>query len=265
MSALYLFTLLVYPLDFALKLAIAFLLGAAIGFERQWQHRSAGLRTNTLVSLGSAAFVLISETVTGHTGDVTRIAGQIVTGIGFLGSGVIMRDGLNVQGLNTAATIWCSAAVGSLAGFGLFLEAILTAAAVILAHLTLRPLGKLLNRRYGQRSGPSTSYLVFITALAEVENAVRGLLMQAVSDDETLAVHALKSSEQRKHPIKASKHELSRHELNKQEPNAMVIIVAEILTTGKQDKKIEAITSRLLLERGVSEARWEVRTPEQEY
>ncbi|MCS6834237.1 MAG: MgtC/SapB family protein, partial [Flammeovirgaceae bacterium] len=108
-------------LEFTLRLLIALVLGAAIGFERQWRQKSAGLRTNTLVSIGSAAFTLISYSLTSledgvYKGDATRIIGQIVTGIGFLGAGVIMKDGMNIQGLNTAATIWCSASVGALAG-----------------------------------------------------------------------------------------------------------------------------------------------------
>jgi putative Mg2+ transporter-C (MgtC) family protein len=110
-------------LDFIARLSWALFLGAAIGFERQWRQKSAGLRTNALVSLGAAAFTLISFALTFqedeiYRGDATRIIGQIVTGIGFLGGGVILREGLNVQGLNTAATIWCSAAVGSSAGVG---------------------------------------------------------------------------------------------------------------------------------------------------
>ena len=138
-------------LDFILRLTLAIVLGAAIGFERQWRQKSAGLRTNTLVSLGSAAFTLISFSITSfddgvYKGDATRIIGQIVTGIGFLGAGVIMKDGMSIQGLNTAATIWCSAAVGALAGVGLFAESAIVAGAVMLTHLALRPLGLKLSR-----------------------------------------------------------------------------------------------------------------------
>src|SRR5208283_3832373 len=107
---------------------------------RQWRQKNAGLKTNTLVSLGSAAFMLASASIHVSTVDLTRIAGQIVTGIGFLGAGVIMRHGFTVMGLNTAATIWCSAAVGSLAGLGLYLQATVTAIIIIVSHVTLRPL-----------------------------------------------------------------------------------------------------------------------------
>lgn len=232
------------PIEFAIKLAVAFALGAAIGFERQWQHRSAGLRTNTLVALGSAAFVLISEVIMGKGGDPTRIAGQIVVGVGFLGSGVIMRDGFTVQGLNTAATIWCSAAVGCLSGFGLLSEAAMTAAAVVLTHLTLRPLGKLLNRRPLQRGEMNTSYYLILTADKACESAIRERVMELVSDAEQVTLNSLKSSA--KNPSQS-------------------LISAEILTRKPEERVVEGLTAEILLERGVEEARWEVRTREQEY
>jgi putative Mg2+ transporter-C (MgtC) family protein len=232
------------PIEFAIKLAAAFALGAAIGFERQWQHRSAGLRTNTLVALGSAAYILISEVILGKSGDPTRIAGQIVVGVGFLGSGVIMREGFNVQGLNTAATIWCSAAVGCLSGFGLFAEAAMTAAAVVLAHLVLRPLGKVLNRRPLQRSEMNTSYYLILTADKAHETAIREQVISLVSDASQIALNALKSTTQ-----------------NPQQS----IISAEIVARKPEERLIEAITAKILLESGVREAHWEARTREQEY
>src|SRR6202790_2319088 len=99
----------------AIGLTAATLLGAAIGFERQWRQRMAGLRTNTLVALGAASFVVFASLFPGEASP-TRVAAQVVSGIGFLGAGIIFREGLNVRGLNTAATLWCSSAVGLLAG-----------------------------------------------------------------------------------------------------------------------------------------------------
>src|ERR1700729_584409 len=99
-----------------LRLGVALLLGSAIGFERQWNQKMAGLRTNALVALGSCGFVVFSAMI--GQGDPTRVAAQVVTGIGFLGAGVILREGINVHGLNTAATLWCSAMVGTFAGAG---------------------------------------------------------------------------------------------------------------------------------------------------
>ncbi|HEX9510907.1 MAG TPA: MgtC/SapB family protein [Puia sp.] len=93
--------------QFSLRLFLALLLGAAIGVERQWRQRMAGLRTNTLVSLGASIFITLAVKI---GGDATgRVASYVVSGIGFLGAGVIMKDGMNVKGLNTAATLWCSA------------------------------------------------------------------------------------------------------------------------------------------------------------
>ncbi|MCC5813410.1 MAG: MgtC/SapB family protein [Leptospira sp.] len=98
--------------EFLFRLGLAFGLGILIGIERQYRQRLAGLRTNTLVSVGSALFIMLSESITGDASP-SCVAAQIVSGIGFLGAGVIMKEGLNVKGLNTAATLWCSAAVGS--------------------------------------------------------------------------------------------------------------------------------------------------------
>ncbi|MCS3531521.1 MgtC/SapB family protein [Chryseobacterium sp. JUb7] len=124
-------------LEFAIRLLTALILGASIGFERQWHQKSAGLRTNTLVCLGSAAFILLSIKI---GGDATgRVASYIVSGIGFLGGGVIMKDGLTVRGLNTAATLWCSAAVGSLCASGFPVEAFITVAFIVSTNLFLRP------------------------------------------------------------------------------------------------------------------------------
>ena len=110
------------PEEAALNLAAAFCLSAVIGFERQWRNRLAGLRTNTLVALGAATFVVFAQLYP-EEASPTRVAAQVVSGIGFLGAGLIFREGLSVRGLNTAATLWCSAAIGVLAGAGLPLYA----------------------------------------------------------------------------------------------------------------------------------------------
>ena len=114
-----------------INLAVAMLLGAGIGFERQWRQRMAGLRTNTLVAIGAASFVVFASLIPGD-GSPTRVAAQVVSGIGFLGAGIIFREGMQVTGLNTAATLWCSAAIGLLAGSGHPLHASVAAAFVIL-------------------------------------------------------------------------------------------------------------------------------------
>ena len=94
--------------EFTIRVLVALLAGFIIGFERQWHHKSAGLRTNTLVAVGSALYVLLSIMIIHPNGDITRVIGQVVTGIGFLCAGVIFREGISVHGLTTAVTIWCS-------------------------------------------------------------------------------------------------------------------------------------------------------------
>lgn len=122
--------------EFILRIVVASFAGAIVGLERQWSNKSAGLRTNTLVALGASIFVLLSTLTTAESGDPSRVLGQVVTGIGFLGAGVIFRQGFNVQGLTTAATLWCSAAIGALAGFGYFIFAIICSILVITINLS---------------------------------------------------------------------------------------------------------------------------------
>ena len=111
------------------RLSVALALGSVIGFERQWRQKMAGLRTNALVALGSCGFVVFSAMV--GEGDPTRVAAQVVTGIGFLGAGIILREGINVHGLNTAATLWCSAMVGTFAGAGFWAPSLVATGFVV--------------------------------------------------------------------------------------------------------------------------------------
>lgn len=231
-------------LEFSLRLALALWLGAGIGFERQWRQKSAGLRTNALVALGAAAFTLISFSLTSledgvYKGDATRIIGQIVTGIGFLGAGVIMRDGLNVQGLNTAATIWCSAAVGALAGVGLYAEAVMVAVAVMLTHLLLRPLGIQINRlSFKKEENSLYTYSFVIRCKEQVENHLRVLLLTTVQKDSHLQLRSLKSSDNG--------------------TPAYVYIEAMILANGNHDTEMEKLAGLLTLEYGVTQVSWEI-------
>ncbi len=134
--------------EFTIRLFFALTAGLVIGIERQWHHKSAGLRTNTLVAIGSALYVLLSINITHESGDVTRIIGQVVTGIGFIGAGIIFKEGLNVRGLTTAATVWCSSAVGCLAAAGYYPETLIGTFSIILVNSLLIPLDKwLISRR----------------------------------------------------------------------------------------------------------------------
>jgi putative Mg2+ transporter-C (MgtC) family protein len=222
-------------IQFALHIVVAVLLGAAVGLERQWRQRLAGLRTNALVSMGAAAFVALSLLVE-PTADLTRIAAQVVSGIGFLGGGIILREGLNVRGLNTAATLWCSAAVGSLAGMGYLLPALVTALVVVAANVLLRPLALLINRQpVAQTSEVEVDYLVEVTCREDVEHRLRTLLLQETASD-ALLLKSLKSED-----IEGSNR---------------VRVWAEMGTTGRSDRLIERIVSRLSMEDGTSAVSW---------
>jgi putative Mg2+ transporter-C (MgtC) family protein len=225
-------------ITFFSHILLAVVLGGAIGLERQWRQRLAGLRTNALVALGSAAFVALSAMAAeGEAGaDRTRIAAQVVSGIGFLGGGIILKEGLNVRGLNTAATLWCSAAVGALAGLGYLLPAVLSAALVVLTNVGLRPLAQYIDRQpVAPQSEVETCYLIEVTCRDRVVAHIRDSLLQEAAADGLL----LRS--------------LQREAL---ENSNQVTLTAEIVTAGRNDRLIERITSRLSLEQGTSAIRW---------
>lgn len=132
-------------LEFLSRLGLAAFLGMAIGFERQWRQRATGLHTSTLVAIGAAIFALLDVSLA--AGDTTRIVAGVVTGVGFIAGGVILRSGINVTGLNTAATIWATSAVGALAGFGLWREATISAGVIVVLNLILQPLADAIDAR----------------------------------------------------------------------------------------------------------------------
>jgi putative Mg2+ transporter-C (MgtC) family protein len=132
-----------------LRLALAAVLGGAIGLERELHHKPAGLRTNMLIALGSALFSILSVELGAGAGSPDRIAAQVVTGIGFLGAGAILRSGENIHGLTTAATIWVNAAIGMAAGLGSYVVAS-GAAALTLIVLAILPF---IERRFEERGG----------------------------------------------------------------------------------------------------------------
>jgi putative Mg2+ transporter-C (MgtC) family protein len=159
-----------------ISLCAAFILGALIGFERQYRQRTAGLRTNVLVAVGAALFVDMAATLTGHEGAVHVVA-YVVSGVGFLGAGVIMREEGNVRGLNTAATLWGSAAVGACAGADLILEAVLGALFVLAANTLLRPVANRINNQPLGMATVEASHSVYVIAsMAEQKRAMEALI-----------------------------------------------------------------------------------------
>lgn len=137
------------PLDvYTNRLLCALVAGMAIGLERQLRRRNAGLAVNALVSVGACVFILLSESVIATAmqsggpvnNDNLRVLSQVVTGIGFLGAGVIMKDGFTIHGLNSAATIWCSAAVGCLCGYGMWRQAGIAVLVILFINWILKNL-----------------------------------------------------------------------------------------------------------------------------
>src|SRR5262244_3021165 len=135
------------PSTVATRVLVAFVLGMLAGIERQWHHKNAGLRTHTLVAVGAAAFTIVSAVGLGPTNNPMVIAAGVVTGIGFIGGGVIMHQGPTVQGINTAATLWTTASMGLAAGAGYYTVMALVFAALLLVQFPLGWLETWIDRR----------------------------------------------------------------------------------------------------------------------
>ncbi len=148
-----------------ISLSTAFVLGAAIGLERQLRQRTAGLRTNTLVAVGAAVFVDLAvryHALHGGPPSPLQVVAYVISGVGFLGAGVIMKDGTQVSGLNTAATLWGSAAVGACAGIKLLPEAVLAALFVLAANTLLRPVVNRIQRQPLEEAFSEATYAVTV-------------------------------------------------------------------------------------------------------
>lgn len=180
--------------DLLTRVGLATVLGVAIGLERQWRSRMAGLQTMALVSTGSALYLILGA-YSFPGADPTRVAAQIVSGIGFLGAGVIMKQGLSVTGLNTAATLWSTAAVGALAGAWLWREALASAIIVVAVNLLLHPLAERMDHRrnWGGREHPPVHYLLTVVCREDHGIDIRTLLVQAV-DDSRLQLTSMRSA-----------------------------------------------------------------------
>ena len=212
------------------------LLGATIGLERQWRKSAAGLRTNTLVAVGSALFVLVGP-LTGVKD--TRIAAQIVSGIGFIGGGAILREGLTIRGVNTAATLWCSAAVGALCGSGLLREASVASAVILFANLVLRPITYSLSAEAKLRSDVQTSYLLRLTCREIDESRIRRMIVSAV-DSVNLMLRSIQSS-----PTQST---------------GLLSIASVVISPAKQDQLLEKIVGTLSVDSSVNAISWEIVT-----
>jgi putative Mg2+ transporter-C (MgtC) family protein len=166
-------------LDTLASFGTAFVLGALIGIERQYRQRTAGLRTTVLVAVGAAAFVDLGNRLNGVAG-ATQIAAYVVSGVGFLGAGVIMKGEGGIRGLNTAATLWGSAAVGAFAGADLILEACVASFFVLAGNTMLRPLVNWIDRIPLNVKASEAIYGVSILAARPHEAAVREHVQDAL-------------------------------------------------------------------------------------
>lgn len=222
---------------------MALFCGILIGLERQYRQRTAGLRTCALVASGSALFVLV-EVLTPNASSPTLIAAQVVSGVGFLCAGVIIRDGLSIRGLNTAGTLWCASGVGVLAGSGYYLPALIGSVAVLCANLLLRPTARIINRHsraIEQAAEVPIRYVVRVICLSQQENHIRSLLLQNLHSSE-LTLHALQSQDT--------------------SDSAHIEVRADVQAEGRKDAVLEQVVARLSLEESVSSVRWEVATEE---
>ena len=217
----------------AVCLLAAFLLGTLIGAERQYRQRSAGLRTNALVALGAAAFVDLGMRAGGPGS--TQVMAYVVSGIGFLGAGAIMKEGVNIRGLNTAATLWCSAAVGAAAGAGFLVEATMLTALVVAGNTLLRPLVNAINRIPLDEQASEAIYEVRLTAAPQHAAQAREALIDAlevanypVSDVETV-----------------------------ERGDDLVDVVATLVSTSVVAKELDAVSDRMGKMPGVAHATWE--------
>jgi putative Mg2+ transporter-C (MgtC) family protein len=195
----------------------------------------AGLRTNTLVALGAASFVAFASLVPSEDSP-TRVAAQVVSGIGFLGAGLIFREGLSVRGLNTAATLWCSAAIGVLAGSGYLAQAAVASGFVIFVNLLLRPIVRFINQQPLASTELEVGYLVAVICRNADEAHIRALLLQELAGS-GLAFRRLESSDL--------------------DGSERVRVKAYLTASQRIDAAVERIVGRLSLEATISAARWQ--------
>jgi putative Mg2+ transporter-C (MgtC) family protein len=220
---------------FIFNCTVALLLGTVIGLERQWRQHPAGLRTNALVALGAALFVSLTALVD-EQNSKTRIASYVVSGLGFLGGGVILRDGMNVKGINTAATIWCSGAVGTLAGSGFPLPAVFGTLLILLVHTAFRPAVRWIDARKRMAVDVEAYYRIRVTCQHSQAAVVRRVFLRHVGGHERMSIQGLATEENEKDET---------------------VVIADIYAAERNDRVMEDIVARISIEPDVMAVRWE--------
>lgn len=225
--------------DSVLSLSAAFIMGGLIGLERQFRQRTAGLRTNVLVAVGAAIFVDMANRLGGSDGAV-RVVAYVVSGIGFLGAGVIMREEGSVRGLNTAATLWASAAVGACSGADLVVEAFVGTLFVLAANTLLRPVVNRINRQPMGTTSVEVSCTVYVIAPREHQKRAMSQLHDLL--------------EQLHHPVRdLAVHAFGEHEVE---------IEATLSATSVEGSELDELVARLKNESYVQQAFWSPSTTE---
>lgn len=224
-------------LDSFVSLFSAFVLGTAIGAERQYRQRVPGLRTNVLVAVGAAAFVDLAARIGGTEGAV-RVIAYVVSGVGFLGAGTIMKEGANVRGLNTAATLWASAAVGACAGADMVAEAVMVTIFILMGNTLLRPVVNLINSRPLDTIASEGEFTVRVTVNDEAVPTVRNQLTRQLSTANL--------------PIS----EIETEEVS----DTVTDLVATLVATSIDAKALDAALANLRTQPDVRHASWEMNT-----
>ncbi len=224
-------------LDTLVSLSSAFVLGTLIGAERQYRQRTAGLRTNVLVAVGAAAFVDLAMRLSGNDGAV-RVIAYVVSGIGFLGAGVIMKQGMDVRGLNTAATLWASAAVGSCAGADMVAQAAVLTVFILAGNTLLRPLVNAINRIPLDEQAIEAIYEFKLTVTPE-----------ALPDMRDHLVERLKRANYPVADVDVVEH-----------GDDVLEIVAKLVNTTVESKELDEVVADLECQPGVRHATWQVST-----
>ncbi|WP_322015374.1 MgtC/SapB family protein [Paraburkholderia sp. J12] len=223
-------------LEFVLRLLMAFACGVAIGLERQIRQRTAGLRTIVLVATGACLFVTLGVLTGNGSSGITQIAAYVVSGVGFLGGGVIMRDKGSIQGINTAATLWCSAAVGVLAGAGHYGPAAAGTVAVLLINTALRELSRVINATPVSSADLVREYVLTVVCREEDEIHIRTVLSNSMYST-PLSFQSLTSEDVPDQPQRLR-------------------VTATVRMHPKFQSKLELMASRLSMEKGVSSVSW---------
>lgn len=189
--------------EIAARLLMSALFGTLVGIERQWRHKNAGLKTNALVSIGATSFGLIALLSFGPGSSPTQIAAGVVTGIGFIGAGVIMHRGASVQGINTAATLWAASGMGLAIGQGSYLLATYILGTVLIVQFSLQRAANYINRRSGFKS-PAAAYRLTVRYDSASSEAIRNAWASFVAEPGVTVASYREARDNQTNTIKAS-------------------------------------------------------------